>query len=232
MLIVGDGIRESVEDMVNYLSNSAQLLFTLGLIELQVYEIDKDLLIVPNLISRTREITRAVIRIENKTDSVVKIETHFEEENDNLKKSRTTLTEDDFFELLKQNTNEKSVVIAKEILDKFLNNSYIVDWKQASYVIKLLDPKGSGGRITILLVTKKGEVNIGYSRLQLKKMGYNVDLSLEFAKKVSELYNIPVSEKYPSELKKWMKLEQFGEKLNEFLELSNEFKENIINDIK
>ena len=38
LLIVGDGIRESVEDMIDYLSNTAQLLFTLGLVELQIYK--------------------------------------------------------------------------------------------------------------------------------------------------------------------------------------------------
>ncbi|MFN2459018.1 MAG: hypothetical protein ABR502_12525, partial [Chitinophagaceae bacterium] len=36
LLIVGDGIRESVEDMVEYLSHTPQLYFTLSLIELQV----------------------------------------------------------------------------------------------------------------------------------------------------------------------------------------------------
>ena len=69
LLIVGDGIRESVEEMVDYLSNSAQLLFTLGLVELQIYKEpfnENGVIVIPNLITRTREITRAVIKIENK----------------------------------------------------------------------------------------------------------------------------------------------------------------------
>ncbi len=37
LLIVGDGIRESVEDMADYLSQTPQLHFTLALVELKVY---------------------------------------------------------------------------------------------------------------------------------------------------------------------------------------------------
>ena len=51
LLIVGDGIRESVEDMVDFLSGSPQLQFTLGLIELQVYKDPnsmEDLIVIPN----------------------------------------------------------------------------------------------------------------------------------------------------------------------------------------
>jgi len=59
LLIIGDGIRESVEELVSYLSQSPQLHFTLALVELQVYrlgEADDSLLIIPQLVTRTREI--------------------------------------------------------------------------------------------------------------------------------------------------------------------------------
>jgi len=70
LLIAGDGIRESVEDMVAYLQQTPQLLFTLALVELQIYEFGKDdkksLLISPQIVARTKEITRAIVRVEGK----------------------------------------------------------------------------------------------------------------------------------------------------------------------
>ena len=72
LLIVGDGIRESVEEMVDFLSNTPQIQFTLGLVELQFYKnpnVEGELIAIPNLITRTREITRAIVKIENSTIS-------------------------------------------------------------------------------------------------------------------------------------------------------------------
>src|SRR4030095_4230167 len=76
LLIVGDGIRESVEDMVEYLSRTPQLFFTLALVELQVYKLnqnDNSLIIIPQVVTRTKEITRAVIRIEGDHAADVKV---------------------------------------------------------------------------------------------------------------------------------------------------------------
>ena len=39
LLIIGDGIRESVEDMVEYLNQNPQIQFTLGLVEIKVYRL-------------------------------------------------------------------------------------------------------------------------------------------------------------------------------------------------
>ena len=64
LLIVGDGIRESVEDMVEYLSQTPQLFFTLALIELQVFKFPKEIdsfLVIPQVVTRTQEVTRAIL---------------------------------------------------------------------------------------------------------------------------------------------------------------------------
>jgi hypothetical protein len=76
LLIVGDGIRESVEDMIEYLSQSPQLHFTLALIELQVFRLGDDnssLIVIPQLVTRTKEITRAIVRIEGSYSADLKV---------------------------------------------------------------------------------------------------------------------------------------------------------------
>ena len=59
LLIVGDGIREDVESMVEYLNQTPQLHYSLAMVELQAYALETEenpaILIVPQLILRTRD---------------------------------------------------------------------------------------------------------------------------------------------------------------------------------
>lgn len=62
LLIVGDGIREGVETISEYLQAHAGLHFTLGLVELPIYVLpDGDRLAVPRVLARTQLITRTVV---------------------------------------------------------------------------------------------------------------------------------------------------------------------------
>lgn len=64
LLIVGDGIREGVEAIAEYLQAHAGLHFTLGLVELPIYRLpDGGRLVVPRILARTHVITRTVIAI-------------------------------------------------------------------------------------------------------------------------------------------------------------------------
>jgi hypothetical protein len=62
LLIVGDGIREGVEAIAEYLQAHAGLHFTLGLVELPIYLTPAgDRFIVPRVLVRTHVITRTVV---------------------------------------------------------------------------------------------------------------------------------------------------------------------------
>ena len=64
LLIVGDGIREGVEAIAEYLQAHAGLHFTLGLVELPIYRLpDGGRLVVPRIMARTHVITRTVIAV-------------------------------------------------------------------------------------------------------------------------------------------------------------------------
>ncbi|WP_375394268.1 hypothetical protein [uncultured Sphingomonas sp.] len=64
LLIVGDGIREGVEAIAEYLQVHAGLHFSLGLIELPVFVGDDGRrLIVPRVLARTELITRTVVTV-------------------------------------------------------------------------------------------------------------------------------------------------------------------------
>ena len=194
LLIVGDGIRESVEEMIDFLSNSPQIQFTLGLVELQVYKnpkLENDLIVIPNLITRTREITRAIIKIENNnSNNIVTLETDFKEETKTKSQTiRTTIAEDDFFEQLKQNTDFETTEFAKKILFDAKENGHFVDWNQSTFVVKHIDPNGSGQKITLFVVDRKGLFYLMQSGEQLKRLGLSTQIANEFAFETAKLVN-------------------------------------------
>lgn len=64
LLIVGDGIREGVEAIAEYLQAHAGLHFSLGLVELPIYVMpDGARLITPRVLARTTVITRTVVHV-------------------------------------------------------------------------------------------------------------------------------------------------------------------------
>ena len=64
LLIVGDGIRENVEAIAEYLQGHTGLHFTLGLIELPIYQMPHGgRIVVPRVLARTTLITREVVAI-------------------------------------------------------------------------------------------------------------------------------------------------------------------------
>jgi hypothetical protein len=64
LLIVGDGIREGVEAIAEYLEKHARLHFSLGLVELPIYLMPNgDRLVAPRVLARTTIVTRNVVAV-------------------------------------------------------------------------------------------------------------------------------------------------------------------------
>jgi len=62
LLIVGDGIREGVEAITEYLQVHAGLHFTLGLVELPIFNLpDGKRMVVPRVLARTQTLVRTVV---------------------------------------------------------------------------------------------------------------------------------------------------------------------------
>ena len=236
LLIVGDGIRESVEEMVDFLSNTPQIQFTLGLVELQFYKnpnVEGELIAIPNLITRTREITRAIVKIENSTNGNVTIETDFIEEKVKPITARTTITEDDFFEQLQQNTDYESAEFAKHILATVKEKGYFVEWRQGAFVAKILDPNGSGSKITLFVTDRKGLFYLMQSGDQLKRLGMSNDISLIYAKNTSQLVKgLFPHPNHPDCWNKYATIKEIKPVFAEFMNEVDNYVENIIDQQK
>ncbi len=191
LLIVGDGIRDNVESMVDYINKSPQLHFTLALIELQVFRFNHDnnsFVVIPQLVTRTKEIVRSTIRIEgvNLSDVKINVETDFKIETDISKVNslqRPTITAEDFFEQLEKNTNRDTVNFAKQIIKDSEEQGYYIEWNKGSFGIKLPDPQGSGINIGIMTIDRGGLIYPAFMRGQLEKFGLPLEAVLILFKK-------------------------------------------------
>ncbi len=61
LLIIGDGIRSSVQQLAEFLNDNTNLPFRLGLVEMEMYKSGNDIIIVPNILAKTAIIERTVI---------------------------------------------------------------------------------------------------------------------------------------------------------------------------
>ena len=100
LLIVGDGIREGVENIANFLQRHAGMDFTFGLVELAFYRFPegRGLLVQPRVIAQTVSIERAVVRVEG--SGVVVEEPKDQVISHKEAGRRTTLSETQFYEAL------------------------------------------------------------------------------------------------------------------------------------
>jgi len=185
LLIVGDRIRKNVETMADFL-NQPQLNFSFSLVEIQLYEINSDLgkltFIVPQTVIRTREITRAVIHFEGKTDGITI--------------APPDGGDDTFFENLAKKVGVELKKFALKIIDDMENLGCRAVWKRSSYVIKFPDPTGSGDLFTLFVVDVNGWVYTysGWLAGQLQRVFASPEtnaIAMEFLEKFTELPQSP-----------------------------------------
>ena len=120
ILIVGDGIREGVENISNFLQKHGGLDFTFGLVELGFFKIPdaEKYIIQPRILAKTCTIERAIIRAEGLN---INLETP-SNKNISYKKSgkRTTISEEQFYEELSKydkNAVEQLKKFIEELVD-------------------------------------------------------------------------------------------------------------------
>ena len=190
LLIVGDGIREEMERMAEYLQGTPQLRFSLALVELQVYRLaeEGDLLVTPVIVSRTREISRAIVRVTGDATAKVDVSLDLTDVNSSVgSPPRRVMTYQTFFqELEAKGVSAEGIRVAQRFHDDFdQDERFQIDWKSASFTIKMLDPANPRTRYTILVVNRTGTAYIGWLGLQFENSGIAYDY--EFSKATGKL---------------------------------------------
>ncbi len=222
LLVVGDGIRESVEAMADYLQQTPQLHFTLALVELKVYELGteggKPYLVIPQIVARTREITRAVVRVEGKAIESVQVGVDTRIITEKEPPTRSTLTEEDFFKILSQRVDSEDADFTRQIIRDVQALGCTIEWKQGSFVVKLPDPGGSGQKLSLLVVEKGGQVYVRNElHAQLGSLGLPRDIASDYARETAELFgDCRVKEGYVAYWSRAVFLSELRQRYQEF----------------
>jgi len=156
LLIIGDGIREDVDDMAEFLSRQPNLGFTLRLVEMAMYRIKKGktdaILVQPQIVARTREIERAIVRVEGNN---IVVETPPE-----LIKAvvggggRFKIPPEQFYQQLADEVSQSGVEFVKWMVEHADDHRLKVQWMQAGPVFKFFHE--SGDFFTLFQFTKDG----------------------------------------------------------------------------
>lgn len=144
LLIIGDGIRENMEDLISYVQGYGGMSFTLGLVEMPVFmnPESKQLTLTPRILAKTKEIERTVIRIEDGT-RLKELSA-----KDSETAHAVTLSEKDFFERLTASRGER--------IESKLRR-FIEDLEKDGFIIKI----GRGKRLSLNIKSSTDTYNFG-----------------------------------------------------------------------
>ena len=230
LLVVGDGIRESLENMVGVLHQYPQMQFTFGLVELQLYEhpaLPGGRLIVPQLLLNTQEVVRAVVKVQ--AEGIANVSVKIDEESNKSPQGyqRRRLTEDEFLDEIEdeadKNTIKRLLTFANEI-------GITLQWRSAGVSFRIDDPGGSGQKLTLFVINRQGMIYTGWLDKQLKKSGLDPQIDEDFINSICNLFpDMQPQDRDPSFLSRNLRSKEVAERFEEFTTIISETVEKIQN---
>ena len=186
LLIVGDGIREGVENIANFLQKHANLNFTFSLIEEAVYELPNSLgggfLVQPRTIARTEIIERGVVRLEH--SSLVIEEPANQVVSHKSSGRRTNITEQEFLEAIRE-VDPNSANKLPSFLSNCTEIGLTISPKPSSIVLNWESEEGLTFNFGTLF--KNGTVKHNYFAGKAEEMG-RLDIGEDYLQKVASLF--------------------------------------------
>lgn len=140
LMIVGDGIREGVEKMSEFLNENPSMQYHFALCELEVYQLENgQRLVVPQLTAKTELVERGFIRIEGSGAVVPSIEIHTgetsEKEQSITTQKKLYMSPDQWVEQTTFSDNNKAIL--RELIDDFEGLGYTVGAGTADLNVKI-----------------------------------------------------------------------------------------------
>lgn len=193
LLIVGDGIREGVENISHFLQDQPGLHFSLSLIELAFYRIpgqEWPLVAQPRTVLRTTQITRAVVEVRTFSSNIeFSVEQPKHEVSNKPSKGRS-LTEEGFFQKLAVSTSEDISNQTKQLIDRLIDLGLVSEWGASGVSMRLPDPRGLGKRYSLLFITSNGFFWVAYLSAISDRGGYNKSYWMKYLGRVKEITGI------------------------------------------
>ena len=194
LLVIGNGIREGVEEISKYLQQAPGLHFSLALVELNLYRVnqgeDFPLYIQPRTIARTVELVRAVVDVKAPTEFKVDITVPTEEEV-KTGKSRRKLTESIFYKELAENTTKETASQVQSLVQELQDMGVVPVWRATAVSMRYPDPGNSGQKFTVVVLTLSGSFFLGWLDRLADYGKYDGLIALRYKNCVTALAGIP-----------------------------------------
>ncbi len=199
LLIVGDGIRESLESIADLLAAAPHLGFTFGLVELAAYETPSGArLVVPSVVPHSVEITRATVRVEAALEGGLDVRVAaLANETQETRTTRKKLDADSSDRLLRDNVDPETaddIAAWRDMVDT--DPRMRIDYATASMIVRL-QPSEFSREFTGLLVYATGTVGVGHLLSSMRATGIPIEIAERFATETAELVGAAPPAKYP-----------------------------------
>lgn len=193
ILIVGDRIRSSMVEILQYANRFPHLAVNVALVELRCYQLQEEnswpLLVVPQLVAKTETVGRSIVEVTVSIDGTSQVRVKQEGEAAGRKTGRRiTLTEQLYWDTLK-NKAPGSFSPAEEIIERFRNLEMIeVEPKENSIAVYLVLPD-SGQRITLFFIRTDGIIDCWHISIadQLARCGLDRVMADDYARKLFQV---------------------------------------------
>jgi len=195
-LIVGDKIRQPVIEMLNYVNKYPHLATDVALIELRCYQWAQEknnwpLLVVPSIVARTEIVERSVIQITINQTGTHQIDVKQEKKGIREARKRVTLTEEAFWELLKERSPEDYKKVY-DLIDEYRKKDGIrIDPAEGSMIVRLAIPD-SGEEVPVFFLTKNAELRVWTQTInrRLSEVGFDSSLGESYATEMKNLMRL------------------------------------------
>ena len=182
LLVVGDGIRDGLERMLDALHHQSRLHFTFGLVELRLYRMpdSEDILAVPSVVCHSTEIERAVVTVRQTTTPDVQVEVR----SDTGDKA-PRLSEREFLESIRDLTTRK---FAEKVFDWARDNAAIQIVANSAAIRVPFSTTRKG--LILMRLFRTGRVYVTPPKLRktLSNAGVEQDLVLEIAQQLKSIF--------------------------------------------
>ncbi|MDF1806811.1 hypothetical protein [Hyphomonas sp.] len=159
LIVVGDGIQEGVERLADYLEQHAGFHFTLALVELCVHILpDNRYIVAPQIMARTLNIERAIVRIEQGQPIVAPVEP--DAKTGSVSSRARSISEEQLFEAL-AGLNPALPTRLRRFVEGLGDIGVRLETASRSLVIRWRDEMG--GELNLGAITEKGEYITEYA---------------------------------------------------------------------
>ena len=186
LLVVGDGIREGVERIADYLKQSAGIRFTFGLVELAIFDMPdgpaSGIIVEPRVLARTFEIERAVVRL---ADAGVVVE---DSRSTGLPSPdgggrRTPITEREFYEQVERIDTALPARL-RGFFERCWDDGLEVTLSRASYILHWR--RNDDRKVNFGTLFPNGDVNTNYIVDSAKEIG-DPQIGVDYLEAVARL---------------------------------------------